>query len=136
MRFTSSCAHALRALAFLARHEGGGLVAWHAIAAAEGLPELFLLKVLKPLASAGVLLSAKGPHGGYRLARRAERITLLDVVEAVDGPVRGEVPRWAADAGGARLDTSLQQACDAAAEAVRGRLRKVSIADLAVKGKG
>jgi Rrf2 family protein len=109
MRFTSSCAHALRALAFLARHEGGGPVASHAIAAAEGLPERFLLKVLKPLASAGVLLSAKGPNGGYQLARPARRITLLDVVEAVDGPVRGEAPRWAAGAEGARLDGRLQQ---------------------------
>jgi Rrf2 family protein len=136
MKLTSSCAHALRALAFLARHEGGGLVASHVIAAAEGLPALFLLKVLKPLASAGVLLSAKGPQGGYQLAQPARRITLLDVVEALDGPVRGEAPRWAAGAEGDRLNTRLQQACDAAAEAVRGRLRKVCIADLAVKGKG
>jgi Rrf2 family protein len=131
MKFTSSCAYALCALVSLARHQGDRLFASHAIAQAEGLPELFLLKVLKRLASAGVLLSVKGIHGGYRLARTAQRITLLDVVEAVDGPVRGEVPRSGADR---KLDARLQQACDAAAEVVRSRLRKVSVADLVVGG--
>jgi Rrf2 family protein len=131
MKLSTACAYALRALVFLARHEGKGPVASHAIAAAEGLPEKFLPKVLEPLASAGVLLSVKGIHGGYRLARTAQRITLLDVVEAVDGPVRGEVPRFGADR---KLDGRLQAACDAAAEVVRNRLRKVSIADLAGEG--
>jgi Rrf2 family protein len=131
MKRSASCAYALHALAYLARHEGDGLFHSHAIAAATGLPESFLPKVLKPLASAGVLLSTKGPNGGYQLARPARRITLLDVVEAVEGPVRGEAPRWAAGAEGARPDGRLHQACEAAAEVTRSRLRKVSVADLA-----
>ena len=97
--------------------------------------ERFLLKVLKPLVSAGVLYSVRGPNGGYRLARPAKGITLLDVVEAVDGPVRGETPRWAA-AAGHKLNARLQQVCDAGAEEVRGRLRKVSLAYLAGEGNG
>ena len=67
-------------------------VASHHIAAARGIPDRFLLKVLKPLVSARILLSLKGPHGGYRLARKAEEISLLDVLEAVDGPIRGQAP--------------------------------------------
>jgi DNA-binding IscR family transcriptional regulator len=67
---------------------------------AEGLPGDLLSKVVKRLASAGVLGSSPGTGGGYRLARPPRRIPLLDVIEAVDGPVRGGVPRWAADAGG------------------------------------
>jgi Rrf2 family protein len=134
MKFSSACAYSLRALLYLARHEGDGPAASQRIAQAEGLPEKFLPKVLEPLASAGVLLSSRGPTGGYRLARPAKRIRLLDVVEAVDGPVRGEAPRWAADAEGARLDARLQEACDAAAEGVRARLRKVSVAGLAGEG--
>jgi Rrf2 family protein len=131
MNLSSASACALRALAFLARHEGGGAVPSRAIAAAEGLPERFLPKVLESLATAGVLLSVRGIHGGYRLARPARRITLLEVVEAVDGPVRGEVPRFGADA---KLDARLQEACDAVTEVVRARLRKVSVADLAGEG--
>jgi Rrf2 family protein len=134
MKLSASCAYALHALAFLARHEGGGVVPSHVIAAAAGVPERFLLKLLKRLASAGVLVSVRGVHGGYQLARPAGRISLLDVVEAVDGPVRGEAPRWAAGAEGARLDARLQQACDAAAKVIRSRLRKASIADLVGEG--
>jgi Rrf2 family protein len=125
--------YAVRALAFLARRPSNGLVSAEAIAAAEGLPPLFLPKVLKPLVSAGVLDSLKGPKGGYRLARAARQVTLLDVVEAVDGPVRGDVPVWAPEAG-RKLDGRLRAACDAVTETERGQLRRVSIADLVGEG--
>jgi Rrf2 family protein len=134
MRFTSACAHVLRALVYLARRRGAGFVSVDVIARAGALSETFLRKSLKPLVSARVLRSAKGPRGGYRLARPARRITLLEVVEAVEGPVRGLAPR-VGGAVGARLDARLQQVCDAAAEAVRRRLRRVSLADLAGEGE-
>jgi Rrf2 family protein len=133
MKLSHASGYALRALTYLARHDGGILVASQTIAEAEGLPERFLLKTLKPLVSARVLLSLRGPNGGYRLARPARSITLLDVVEAVDAPLRGR-----ADAVGgeehARLDRRLQAVCDAVAEGVRRRLAEVSLADLAGKG--
>src|SRR5262245_32615350 len=89
MKLTRATGHALVGLAHLARHGGGRPVASHAIAAAHGIPEEFLLKCLRPLVSAGVLRSVKGPHGGFRLARPPGDITLLEVVEATEGPVRG-----------------------------------------------
>ena len=132
MKLSSACAYVLHALVHLARREGNGLLVAHVFAEARGgVSEEYLRKSLKPLASAGVLLSSRGPTGGYRLARPARRITLLEVVEAVDGPVRGDVPRFGADG---KLDARLQEACDAAAEVVRARLRQVSIADLAGEG--
>ena len=134
MKLSTTAGHAVRALVFLARRGGDGLLVAHVFAGARGIPEEYLGKTLKGLVLAGILLSSRGPDGGYRLARPAKRITLLDVAEAVDGPVRGEAPHWAAGAEGARLDGRLQQACDAAAEVVRSRLRKVSIADLVGEG--
>ena len=134
MKFSTACAYALRALVFLARRGGDGLLVAHVFAGVRGMPEEYLGKTLKGLVRAGILLSSRGPTGGYRLARPPKRISLLDLVEAVDGPVRGDVPRWAADANGARLDARLKEVCDAAAEVVRARLRKVSVADLAREG--
>jgi Rrf2 family protein len=133
MKLSRACRYALHALAYLARHQGRGWVASHTIAEAEGMPGGFLLKSLTPLVAVGILRSELGLGGGFRLARPARSITLLEVVEALDGPVEGEAPR----VGGrehARLDARLQGVCDGAAEAVRRRLGKVSLADLAREG--
>src|SRR5262249_41696424 len=70
----------------------GGSVASHIIAQDRGIPERFLLKVLKPLVSEQILVSVKGPNGGYRLARPAKEISVLEIIEAVDGQIRGSVP--------------------------------------------
>jgi Rrf2 family protein len=134
MKLSHACGYALRALTYLARHDAGGMVTAHTIAEAQRLPGRYVRKTLEALASAGVLHAVKGPNGGYRLARAAGSITLLEIVERVDGPVRRAPPRVGAG-GAARLDRRLQAVCDAVAEGVRRRLGKVSLADLAGRGK-
>ena len=131
MQLTAATRYAVHALAFLASQEGGHLAASHDIARAKGIPELFLLKVLKPLVTAGILLSLKGPNGGYRLAKPVKDVTLLEVVEAVEGPVRGqaELP-WG---GGGELERRLEAAFDQVAEVITGQFRKVKLSDLAGK---
>src|SRR3982074_1611026 len=57
------------------------------LAAFYELPTAYLNKQLQALARAGILSSVSGPKGGFRLDRRPEQITLLDVVVAIDGPV-------------------------------------------------
>lgn len=109
-------------------------VASHHIAKARGIPERFLLKVLKPLVSARVLHSVKGPNGGYRLARAPGEISMLEVVEAVDGPIRGIAPFSNHEAESA-LDRRLENVCNQTAELLRKHLQKVRLTDLA-SGKG
>jgi len=92
MRLTRASSYALHAVAYMAQQQSDRPVPSHKIARERAIPERFLLKVLKPLVSARVLMSLKGPHGGYNLARPASDITVLEVVEAVDGPIRGEAP--------------------------------------------
>jgi Rrf2 family protein len=120
MKTTAAARYALRALAHLAALDGSPAVTEHDIAGACGIPSEFLLKVLKHLATAGLLHSNRGPQGGYRLARPAKSITLLEVVEAVDGQIRGLVPAIeGGPAAAARLDRRLAEVCDAAADAAR-----------------
>lgn len=128
MKMTRAVGYALRALTFLVAEEGDRPVASHEIAAAEGIPERFLLKMLRPLVRAGLLVSGKGPGGGYRLARPPGRISLLEVVEAVDGPIRGQAPSLP---GGEDLNHRLQVICNEVAGQCRRLLRKVSVSDLA-----
>jgi Rrf2 family protein len=130
MRLTRGCVYALRALEYLAAR-GGQPATAHEIAEARCAPRRFLLRPLKALVSAGLLRSAAGPGGGYRLGRPAARITLLEVVEAVDGPIRGEAP-LAQDAW-AGLDSRLGAVCQEVADRVRGRLGEVRVSDLVGK---
>jgi Rrf2 family protein len=103
-------------------------VASHNIAAARGIPERFLLKVLKPLVSARVLLSIKGPNGGYRLAKAPKDITMLEIVEAVDGPIRGMAPF--SDEGNGPLNHKLEVICKTSADQIRKHLEKVTMTEL------
>jgi Rrf2 family protein len=57
------------------------------------MPERFLLQVLRTLVNEGILKSTRGVDGGYRLARPMSQITLLDIVEAIDGPIQPELPQ-------------------------------------------
>src|SRR5438876_12445366 len=92
MKLTRASSYALHAVVFMAAQKLDRPVASHLIAKARGIPERFLLKVLKPLVSARVLMSVKGPNGGYRLAKAPNQITMLEILEAVDGPIRGQSP--------------------------------------------
>jgi Rrf2 family protein len=134
MKLTHVSAYAVRALVHLHGAEPGKLVASHTIARAKGMPERYLLKILVALVRAGLVVSLKGPHGGYRLARPAKGITLLEVVEAVDGPVQGAAPQ-AVTKGDGQLDGRLQVVCEEAAEIGRRNLGRVSVAELVGKRK-
>jgi Rrf2 family protein len=57
------------------------------IARERDIPKSFLAKILQNLAKAGIVQSSRGLKGGFRLARKAEAISLLDVVESIEGPV-------------------------------------------------
>jgi Rrf2 family protein len=62
------------------------------LAAAGKMPERFLLHVLRHLVAGGILVSTRGVDGGYALRRSPEGISLLEVIEAVDGPWGWAVP--------------------------------------------
>jgi Rrf2 family protein len=104
----------------------------------HGVPTAYLAKHLQAMSRAGILVSTQGPRGGYRLARPAAEISLLDVVEAIDGPdpaftcheIRRRGPA-AVPASEYRTMCGIHTAMVDADEAWRARLRAVSIADLA-----
>jgi Rrf2 family protein len=134
MKMTRASQYAIHAMVCMAARKLNSPVASNVIAHDRHVPERFLLKVLKPLASARMLQSIKGPHGGYRLAKAAKDITLLEIIEAVDGPVRGQAS-FASDSTDAGLNKRLDKVCEQAADTLRHELGKVRLADLVGKGK-
>jgi Rrf2 family protein len=87
MQITRQADYALRAIRFLSRISPGEKASTCAIAKGENIPPSFLAKIISQLSIAGILRTARGAHGGVYLARPSEEISILDVVEAIDGPV-------------------------------------------------
>ncbi len=79
--------YSVRAVLDLARHYGQGRRKSREIASEMEIPRKYLPQVLANLIHHGLLVSAAGPKGGYSLARTPADISLLDVVEAAEGPV-------------------------------------------------
>jgi len=130
MKLSSASRHAVCALAYLAGRPAGACERRRDIARASGMPDAYLMKILSHLARAGLLYAARGPGGGYGLARPAREITLLAIIEAAEGPIGGAAM---AGGGATALDRRLQAVCDGAAELLRERLAEVTLAKLAGK---
>lgn len=129
MKLSRASSYAIHALVHIAAAGAGRPLASHHTAEALGFPESFLAKALVPLVRAQILRAARGQGGGYRLARSATTVTMLEVVEAVDGPIRGQSPFVGGPADG--LAERLQAICDHAAGRTREALGEVRISDLA-----
>ncbi len=85
MKLSDGVEWAIHCAMLLGALPAGATLSGKALAEFHGVAESYLLKHLKALAAAGILDSVTGPQGGYRLARPAERISLLDIVLAVEG---------------------------------------------------
>ena len=89
LSFTKKTDYALVALAFLARRrvQSEGAVSARQMAEHLHLPDALLSNILKDLAQARILDSTRGSHGGYALATDASRVTLTEVLIALEGPI-------------------------------------------------
>jgi Rrf2 family transcriptional regulator, cysteine metabolism repressor len=91
MLFSTKAEYGVRLMVELARHadgEGDGRpVALSAVADAESLPLSYLEHLVAKLREAGLVTSVRGAHGGYKLARPAGRIDMLEIVQALEGPI-------------------------------------------------
>ena len=89
MKFSKKTEYGLLALIDMAiqQERGGGRLTTHDIAARQHIPERFLEQQITALRNAGLVHSQRGAAGGCTLARRAEAITVLEVVEALEGGI-------------------------------------------------
>lgn len=87
MQITRQADYALRAMLYLARLDPSQRAATSQIAEEQEIPPSFLAKIISQLSIAGLIHTSRGAHGGVSLARKPEDISLLDVVEAIDGPI-------------------------------------------------
>ena len=87
MRLSPAAEFAVRGVVVLARQQGQGPVTLDAICNSRELPKQYLVKIFASLAKAELVIPVRGKKGGYLLARPPEQISLLEVIEAVEGPI-------------------------------------------------
>jgi Rrf2 family protein len=87
MQITRQADYAVRAVLYLAQLEPGQRASTAQVSRQQKIPLTFLAKIVAQLTTAGVLRTTRGAHGGVWLARPAETLSVLEVVEAIDGPL-------------------------------------------------
>lgn len=87
MQITRQADYALRAMLYLAQLDPSQRAATSQIAEEQHIPPSFLAKIISQLSIAGLIHTSRGARGGVSLARPPEDITVLEVVEAIDGPI-------------------------------------------------
>jgi len=128
MKLSRTVEYAIQATLQLAQSKSGAPVPCSQLAASSSMPERFLLQILRSLVTHGILSSTRGVVGGYMLRRRPEEISLLDLLEAIEGPLAASVP----SSGSLSEYTvvKLQKALNDVTAAQRAELSQVSLADL------
>lgn len=87
MQITRQADYAVRAVLYLAQLGPNARASTALIAREQLIPTTFLAKIVSQLAAAGMVRATRGARGGVSLARSPEEISLLEIVEAIDGPV-------------------------------------------------
>jgi Rrf2 family protein len=87
MQITRQADYAVRAVLYLARLGTGERAATSTVAEEQRIPPSFLAKIISQLSIAGLLHTSRGARGGVTLAHPPREISLLDVIEAIDGPI-------------------------------------------------
>ncbi len=128
MKLSRTVSYALQAMLQLARAGSEEPIPCSRLAAEGKMPERFLLQILRTLVARGILQSTRGIDGGYTLERRAEDVSVLEVIEAIEGPLSASLPALEgfSKESRAKLEAALADVADAARE----HLGAVMVVDL------
>lgn len=129
MIINRSTVYAILAVGYIAQHRKQGLIPAEAISEKYKIPWMYLLKIMKDLARANILNSKRGPHGGYALARTPGKINLLQVIEAVEGPISEKV-NLGSQARRDKFVTKADQSCQKAIGQAKALFKKTTLAEL------
>jgi Rrf2 family protein len=87
MKISRSTGYAILAVGYIAKHRDKPIILSQSISKEYNIPLEYLLKIMQQLVRANILRSKRGPRGGFSLARPLKRVNMLEVIEAVEGPM-------------------------------------------------
>jgi Rrf2 family transcriptional regulator, cysteine metabolism repressor len=129
MKISRTVAYAVQAVLQIAQNNSDVPIPCSQLATEGHMPERFLLQILRHLVTHGILHSTRGVDGGYSLERPADEISLLDVIEAIEGPVGVSVPESNGN-GPMMCETRLRKALEDVATSSRRHLEAIKLSDL------
>lgn len=136
MQLTRAADYALRVMIYLAGFPPGVRVSRTELAETTGCPEQFLSKVLQHLTRAGLVISHRGNSGGFELPEARAGASVLDVVQAVEGPLRLNLCLEHSEACERQSWCPVYSVWEQAQQAMNGVLSAASIRDLAQRVPG
>ena len=129
MKISRSTGYALVAVGYIAENYQDGPVLSARISKEYGIPPDYLVKIMQQLVRASVLRSKRGPRGGFTLAHDPKEITMLQVIEAIDGPVMKHL-FLAEQTHSADFSIKMESACKEASEKLRDIYEKAKLSDM------
>lgn len=131
MRLSRAAAYGIYATTHIAEKAKDSPIPGQDIAATCSIPPGHLLKVLQQLVKSRILSSERGPSGGFALRKPANKITMLEIVESIEGPIDGEIGGFDDITSKNRAKGVSKKVCDDVAKSARNILAKTTVSDLA-----
>lgn len=135
MLLSSSCVYGLRASLYLAANQNGEYISIREMSDKLDISFHFLTKTLQQLTAAGLLESQKGPKGGVRLTKKGSKISLFEIVEAIDGRELFTECALGLPGCGTEKPCPLHDKWAETRDNIRDMLQETNLLELAGKGK-
>ncbi len=135
MLLSKSCVYGIRASLYLASQDSGEYMPIRQMSEKLDISFHFLTKILQQLSADGLMESHKGPNGGIKLAKNGDKISLMDVVSAIDGPGLLEECALGLPGCGSAKPCPLHDTWEENREPIRHMLEDTTLIELAEKGK-
>ncbi len=129
MKISTTAHYGLIAAAYIAEHADEGLVMASTISAKYSIPLVYLFRIMQQMVKANVLISKRGRNGGYILARPAKEITLLEIIEAVEGPIASR-SEMAEQTKKAPFSIEMEKVCERASDKAASILSRAKLSQM------
>ena len=129
MKISRSIGYGLLAVGYIVRHQKEKIILSQDISKAYNIPLEYLLKIMQQMVRVNILRSKRGPRGGFSLAKSPNKISMLEVVEAVDGPMTGRLD-LAELAPKEKFSSKIEQAYSKAIAQAKIAFGKIKLSDL------
>jgi Rrf2 family protein len=130
MKLSRTVAYAVRATLQLANSDSPTPVPCSQLASEGKMPERFLLQILRNLVTHGILRSTRGVDGGYSLVRSPHEISLLEVIEAIEGPIDSETSLGEGEGVSHDAQVRLREALTQVTNTTRQQLEAIKLSQL------